>query len=298
MNMHQLHQKYRNADYTEVENDPDHIRAVKSLQLFNKGDFGMLIVPPATEEFALAIAISTCGKSSDRVGFIKVPKLKSCIFVDTVSSKKKLKTDVQNAESYIGRALPKGFKLATTREVYSKDVCNCDLGSEYEDMLEYVSCFVENKCDNFEGIFVMLDSVIFSPNNFEKSKFDKFLAWASEIKKQGKTLVVISQYQIPQIRYLADHMNFVINCVPDQRGTYDGSCVFSVQWLSLAINEDTGINSISARRLTENQSNVIQFQFQDQDRNKNPYFTVQGYSGSDRKRSWYQFVSLTFFNSL
>jgi len=67
----------------------------------------------------LVTAISTCGLASDRVGSIKVPKLKSCVFIDTLSSNAKLRRDMRNAMSYIGRALPKGFKLVTAQDVCS-----------------------------------------------------------------------------------------------------------------------------------------------------------------------------------
>jgi hypothetical protein len=263
------------------------------------GDLGMLIVPPATEEFALATAISTCGNASDRVGNIKVPKLKSCIFIDTLSSKKKLKTDMKNAESYIEKELPKGFKLVTAEDVYSSSINVDEFGCKFNNTLKYVSSCIENKYSNVQCIFVMLDSVIFCPNNFQKTKFDEFLAWASEIKKQGKTLVVISQYQIPQTKYLADHMNFVINCIPDQRGAACGLCAFAFQWLSLRLNLNVSVNTDSEvdsiadldRSLNQNQSDIIQDH--DQEQSKNPHFSLMGYIGNDGKRGWSQAISIS-----
>jgi hypothetical protein len=284
MDMHQLNQKYRNADYTELVNDPDYLRAFNSIQLFNKADFGMMVVPPATEEFALATAISTCGMASDRVGTIKVPRLKSCVFIDTLSSKAKLETDVRNAESYIGKALPKGFKLITAKDVYSSSVNRNKSLSKDSHSFEYVSSFIENDCSDVQGIFVTLDSVIFGPNNFEKVKFDKFLSWASQIKNQGKTLVVMSQYQIPQIKYLADHMNFVINCIPDQRGASCGMCAFSVQWLKL--NTDSEMDLIASQSSIPNQNETSQYQVQFQENNRNSHFALMGYIDYYKKRGW------------
>ena len=295
MDMHQTNQKYRNADYTELVNDPDYLRAFNSIQLFNKGDFGMLIVPPVTEEFALATAISTCGLASDRVGTIKVPKLKSCVFIDTLSSKAKLKKDVQNAESYIGRALPKGFKLVTAKDVYSSSFNRNKSLSKNSHSFEYVSSFIKNECSGIQGIFVTLDSVIFGPNSFEKAKFNKFLAWASEIKKQGKTLVVMSQYQIPQTKYLADHMNFVINCIPDQRGASCGMCAFAVQWLKL--NTDSEINLTACRSLFQNKNDTNQYQFQSHVNSGNPHFALMGYIDHDKKRGWSPSLAINCLSS-
>jgi hypothetical protein len=297
MNMHQLHQKYRNADHMEIINDPDFKHAFNSIQLFNKGDFGMLIVPPATEEFALAIAISTCGVASDRVGGIKVPKLKSCVFIDTLIRKVKLKKDVQNAESYIGRALPKGFKLVTAKDVYSSSFNKNKFGSENGNTFEYVTNFIENKYSDVQGIFVMLDSVIFAPNNFVKTAFDKFLAWASEIKKQGKTLVVISQYQIPQTKYLADHMNFVINCIPDQRGASCGMCTFAVQWLKFNTDSDVDLTACRSINLVQDQCDTIQYKVKDQENSTNPHFYLNGHIDYYEKRGWCRAGASHFLSS-
>jgi hypothetical protein len=288
MNMHQLHQKYCNADSTEVIYDPDFKHAFNSIELFNKGDTGILIVPPVTEEFALATAISTCGIASDRVGGIKVPKLKSCVFIDTLSSKAKLKKDVQNAESYIGRALPKGFKLVTAKDVYSSSFNKNKFGSENGNTFEYVTNFIKNKYSDVQGIFVMLDSVISSPNNFEKAQFDKFLAWASEIKKQGKTLVVISQYQIPQTKYLADHMNFVINCIPHQRSAACSMCNFAVQWLKFSTDSEVDLTACRSINSTQDKSDTIEYKVKDQENNRNPHFTLMGLKGRDEKRDWFR----------
>ena len=216
------------ASWSEESQTQKYLNELKNLQLFDKGDFVMLIVPPATQEFALSIAVSTCGKVTDRVGNIKVPKLKGCVFIDTISSKKKLKADAKKAKSYINGDFPIGFKLANARDVYTDSSGDFDMVGAEADTLKHVANYVETEGQDSEGIFVMLDSVIFGPNNFDKKGFDDFLAWASKLKIEGKTLVVMSHYRIAHEEYLTENMNVVINCIPDQRGTSCGMCAFSI----------------------------------------------------------------------
>lgn len=81
MDMHHLHKKHEHAtDGREILNEPAFEQAFDSIQLFKKGDVGMLIVPPATEKFSFANAISTCYSRSDRVGGINVSKMWSCVY--------------------------------------------------------------------------------------------------------------------------------------------------------------------------------------------------------------------------
>ena len=279
MDMHELQNKYRGADFWDISNDADYKRAFYSLKLFEKGDFGMLIVPPETEEFALAIAVSTCGLASDRVGSLKVPKLKSCIFVDTVSKKNKLAKDVLKAESYIDRPLPQKFAMVTAKDINTSNVKYPTFGEENGDegLLDCISKYIENKHDEVDGIFITLDSVIFLPNNFQKSKFDKFIEWALKLKSQGKTLIVMTQYQIPQTKYLTNHMDFAINCIPDQLGAAYRVCSFSVQWLHLRSKAAPGTAELSKSRLVNKESlDVVE----------NPYFRILSFIWWYGKRGW------------
>jgi len=171
------------------------------------------------------------------------------------------------------------------------------LRSEIGHSFEYLSSFIENKYNDVQGIFITLDSVIYGPNNFEKAEFDKFLAWAAEIKKQGKTLVLMSQYQILQTKYLADHMNFVINCIPDQRGAASGICSFAVQWLKFDTDAEVDLTACRSINLTQDQSDTIQYQVKYQENSRNAYFALTGYNNYYKKRCWCRFASNNWLSS-
>ena len=247
MNMHKMQGKYSTSDYKAIINDPDYENAFMNTHLFGKGDFCLIVAPPETEEFTLSVAISTvCKLSRHRVGGLRVPKLNSVLYIDTVTTKEKLRADLGLAESFIGRKAIPNFRLVTDQDLRDS------VGKQFHDYfdreneLDLIEKYIENYGTEVDGIFVMLNSAIFSTSNFVKAKFDKFLVWAESMRKLGKTVVVISHYPIAAISYLTMHMNCVFQCIPDQRSISAGATAFGVQYLK---HSDTSGNLELSRQL-------------------------------------------------
>ena len=247
MNMHKMQGKYSTSDYKAIINDPDYENAFMNTHLFGKGDFCLIIAPPETVEFTLSVAISTvCKLSRHRVGGLRVPKLNSVLYIDTVTTKEKLRADLGLAESFIGRKAIPNFRLVTDQDLRDS------VGKQFHDYfdreneLDLIEKYIENYGTEVDGIFVMLNSAIFSTSNFVKAKFDKFLVWAESMRKLGKTVVVISHYPIAAISYLTMHMNCVFQCIPDQRSISAGATAFGVQYLK---HSDTSGNLELSRQL-------------------------------------------------
>ena len=247
MNKHQIQGKYSTSDYDEIMKDPDYENAFLNTHLFGKGDFCLIIAPPETEEFTLLTAISTVSKLvRHRVGGLQVPTLNRVLYIDTISTKEKLRADLGLAESFLGRKASSKFRLITDQDLldFSGELLVDDLDRECE--MNLIKNHIEDHGTKVDGIFVMLNSVIFSTNNFVKSNFDRFLVWAKAMKKLGKTVVVISHYPIAAISYLTMHMDCVFQCIPDQRSISAGATAFGVQYLK---HSDTSGNQDLNRQL-------------------------------------------------
>lgn len=233
MNMNTLNEKYRSASHcTDTRKDPDYQEALDNTCFFNKGDFGMLVVPPATRDLAMTIATATCYEAPDRKLGINVPPLQNVLYIDTLTNTNLLDTYAKQIEEFTWNKTPKNFRLMN-RFAWDKFICGNRHGKDNIDLLDaYIS-----KNREIDGVFIRLEDLIKRSNDFRKNDFDKCIDWALKNKKNGKTIAIITEYLIPAASYLVAKMDFAINFIPFQMITSHRFQQCSVQWLKYKIPE-------------------------------------------------------------
>lgn len=230
MNMHELQKKYRKStDCLEAQRDPEFDEALLEVEYFKKGDSGVFIVPPATRDFMYTFAMSTCTEDlNEKMNGFYVPKMNSVAYIDTLMTKDEFEDNNRMATSHLCNEPSKDFHVFSKETLYKswQGIHSANKGE-----FDYFTNQLHRDLNHFDCLFVNIESLIFSPLNFRKIDFDNLIKWVDKMKKQDKTIVLFSRYQIPYLEYLTKHMDFVINCIPHQRSEYSEGCAFGVQWL-------------------------------------------------------------------
>ena len=183
---------------------------------FNRGEFGMLIAPSPTDGFALTLAMSACDCKAYQLPNILMPQFEYGAYIDTVSEKSQLQAEKETAANRSKVGIPENFEIivGTTNQKninYSKNRyftprCHSDLddASTISDLSKHESC-----------IFVILDTVLHRPKEFNAEQRDLFINIVNKINANGSSLVLVSRHADTQESDFGVPMDFVINLTHD-----------------------------------------------------------------------------------
>ena len=215
--------------------------------------------------------MSTCTDNLNKQSSgLEVPKMNRVGYIDTLLFKDEHVKNNQSACSYLNNEPSKNFHVFSNETLYKtwQGIQSANKGE-----FDYFTRELAATLYHVDCIFANLDSLLFSPNNFRKDKFDNLIKWVADMKKIGKTIILFSHYQVPYTHYLSRALDFVINCVPHQRSEYSEGCTFGVQWLKHKCGKFDPINNP-------------------------PYFNiVRSFDTETKRHSWIRNSAMDFFKT-
>ncbi len=183
---------------------------------FHRGEFGMLIAPSPTDGFALTLAMSACDYEAYQLPNILMPQFEYGVYIDTVSEKSQFQAEKETAENRSKVGIPENLAIvvsSTNRKNinYSKNRnftprCHSDL----DDALTISDLNKHETC-----IFLMLDTVLHRPNDFNVEQRDIFIGIVNRINANGSSLVLVSRHVDAHEIDFGVPMDFVINLKHD-----------------------------------------------------------------------------------
>ena len=185
--------------------------------LINKGEFGMLIAPSPTDAFAMSLAMSA--SSTETYKFrddAKMPLLKNVLYIDTVSDLMQLKAEHEKANKRNKVNYPNNFSIIIRDGCETKTNLSKNKTFKpqfHRDIINILKVPAFGK--NVKCIFVMLDTVLHRPKEFNDEQRNSFLDLVQRLKAKGITLVLVSRHVDSDESDFGVPMDFVIKLDPD-----------------------------------------------------------------------------------